>query len=82
MGLDDITSTRRISRSGTVVIVFHDLKPGSPYFNLVYVMKTKGANAKDAPLYANLLLMPRRSTTLYHIRKAHKEAILEKYYSN
>ena len=80
MGVNDIKSARRISRAGTIVIAFNDLKPGSPYFQLVASMKTKGANPKDANLYANIMLTPQCSTMLYHIRKAHKEQVLDKYF--
>lgn len=82
IGLDDIKSARRVYRAGTVVIVFHDLKPGSVYSNLVQAMKSKGANTNNPNLYANFTLTPRRNTMLYHIRKAHKDRVLEKYYAD
>ena len=80
IGPADIKSARRVSRAGTIVISFFNLKPGSPYFTLVQAMKTKGANAKDQNLYANFTLTPRRSSMLFEIRKAFKDNILEKYY--
>ena len=82
IGLDDIKSARRVSRAGSILLVFHDLKPGFPYFTLVKAMKTEGANAKNQNLYANFTLTPRRNSMLYMIRKAHKEGVLEKYYAD
>ena len=64
------------------MISFYDSKPGSIFFQLVSAMKTRGANAKGLPLYANFCLTPRRSTMLYHIRKAHKDGKLAKYFSD
>ena len=77
----DIKSAKRVSRAGSIQVSF-DLKPGSPYFTLVQAMKTKGANAKDQLLYANFTLTSRRSSMLFLIRKAHKDGVLEKYYSD
>ena len=73
---DDLKAARRISRTGTILMVFHDLKPGSPYLNLVQAMKTKGANAKDQNLYANFTLTRRRNFMLFQIRQAHKKNIM------
>ena len=77
---DDVISARRISKAGTIVIAFADLKTGAKYFQIVTAMKTKGANTKGLPLYANFCLTTRRSSMLFAIRKAHKDGKLEKYF--
>ena len=78
----DLKDIRRISRAGTVVLTFYDLKPGSKYSDLVSAIKTKGNNAKGQVLYANFVLTNRRNSLLYEIRKAHKDGKVEKYYSD
>ena len=79
---EDIKDARRVSRAGTIVLTFFDLKPGSKYFDLVSAIKTKGSNSKGQKLYANFVLTNRRNSLLYEIRKAFKAGKLEKYFSD
>ena len=77
---DDITAAKRITRSGTLRVAFGDTKPGSRYKQLVNAIKSKGANKKGEPLYANFALTTRRNNLLYVLREAWRDKKIEKYF--
>ena len=61
-------------------MAFQDTKPASRYRQLVNAIKSKGANKKGEPLYANFELTARRNNLLYSLREAWREKKIEKYF--